>query len=118
MLLGHIIISYNKNNRMMSYFIFGGSGFIGTHLITLIDNLYPGTKVYNLDIVENNHEGKSTYINCDVRSDINIDVLVTSEDVILTLQPFIVLRGIRIKHTLKRIFVAQRMYVLLRRSSG
>ena len=82
MLLGHIIISYNKNNRMMSYFIFGGSGFIGTHLITLIDNLYPGTKVYNLDIVENNHEGKSTYINCDVRSDINIDVLVTSEDVI------------------------------------
>ncbi len=28
----------------MSYFIFGGSGFIGTHLIALIDNLYPGTK--------------------------------------------------------------------------
>ena len=48
----------------MSYFIFGGSGFIGTHLIALIDNLYPGTKIYNLDIVENNHEGKSTYINC------------------------------------------------------
>ena len=41
----------------MSYFIFGGSGFIGTHLIALIDNLYPGTKIYNLDIVENNHEG-------------------------------------------------------------
>ena len=40
----------------MSYFIFGGSGFIGTHLIALIDNLYPGTKIYNLDIVENNHE--------------------------------------------------------------
>ena len=36
----------------MSYFIFGGSGFIGTHLIALIDNLYPGTKIYNLDIVE------------------------------------------------------------------
>ena len=35
----------------MSYFIFGGSGFIGTHLITLIDNIYPGTKIYNLDIV-------------------------------------------------------------------
>ena len=66
----------------MSYFIFGGSGFIGTHLIALIDNLYPGTKIYNLDIVENNHEGKSTYINCDVRSEINIDIPVTSEDVI------------------------------------
>ena len=49
----------------MSYFIFGGSGFIGTHLIALIDNLYPGTKIYNLDIVENNHEGKSTqYPDC------------------------------------------------------
>ena len=33
----------------MNYFIFGGSGFIGTHLIALIDNLYPGTKIYNLD---------------------------------------------------------------------
>ena len=62
----------------MSYFIFGGSGFIGTHLIALIDNLYPGTKIYNLDIVENSHEGKSTYINCDVRSEINIDITVTS----------------------------------------
>ena len=67
---------------MMSYFIFGGSGFIGTHLITFIGNLYPGTRIYNLDIVENNHEGKSTYINCDVRSEINIDIPVTSEDVI------------------------------------
>ena len=66
----------------MSYFIFGGSGFIGTHLIALIDNIYPGTKIYNLDIVKNNHEGKSTYINCDVRSEINIDISVTSEDVI------------------------------------
>ena len=66
----------------MSYFIFGGSGFIGTHLVTLINNLYPGTPIYNLDIVENSHEGKSTYINCDVRSDINVDVPITSEDVI------------------------------------
>ena len=66
----------------MSHFIFGGSGFFGTHLIALIDNLYPGTRIYNLDIVENNHEGKSTYINCDVRSEINIDIPVTSEDVI------------------------------------
>ena len=66
----------------MNYFIFGGSGFIGTQLVALINNLYPGTKIYNLDIEENDHEGKSTYINCDVRFDINIDVLVTSEDVI------------------------------------
>ena len=66
----------------MAYFIFGGSGFIGTHLVYLISNLYPGTKIYNLDIVENNHEGKSMYISCDVRSDINIHVPVASEDII------------------------------------
>ena len=102
----------------MSYFIFGGSGFIGTHLIALIDKIYPGTKIYNLDIVENNHEGKSTYINCDVRSEINIDIPVTSEDIIFNFQPFIVLRGIRIRLILRRIFVVQRMYALLPRSSG
>ena len=66
----------------MSYFIFGGSGFISTHLIALINNLYPSAKIYNLDIMENSHKGKSAYINCDVRSNINIDVPVTSEDVI------------------------------------
>ena len=69
----------------MAYFIFGGSGFIGTHLVVLINNLYPNTKIYNLDIVENNHEGKSMYINCDVRFNINIDVPVASEDVIFNL---------------------------------
>ena len=99
----------------MSYFIFGGSGFIGTHLIALIDNLYPGTKIYNLDIVENNHEGKSTYINCDVRSEINIDIPVTSEDVIFNFAAVHRTPGHLI---LRRIFVVRRMYVLLPRSSG
>lgn len=102
----------------MSYFIFGGSGFIGTHLIALIDNLYPGTKIYNLDIVENNHEGKSTYINCDVRSEINIDIPVTSEDVIFNFAAVHRTPDIRTRLILRRIFVVQRMYVLLPRSSG
>jgi UDP-glucose 4-epimerase len=102
----------------MSYFIFGGSGFIGTHLIALIDNLYPGTKIYNLDIVENNHEGKSTYINCDVRSEIILIYPLLPKTSSLTLQPFIVPRDIRTRLILRRIFVVQRMYVLLPRSSG
>lgn len=66
----------------MNYLIFGGSGFIGTHLITLLKERYPLDSIINLDIAENNHEGKSTYINCDVRSGINIDIPITSEDII------------------------------------
>lgn len=69
-------------NSSMNFFIIGGSGFIGTHLTNLLKEVFPTCNVYNLDIVENNHEGKSTYINCDVRSEINIDIPVTSEDVI------------------------------------
>lgn len=69
-------------NTSMNFFIIGGSGFIGTHLTNLLKEVFPTCIVYNLDIIENNHDGKSIYINCDVRSDIHIGVPVTSEDVI------------------------------------
>ena len=36
----------------MNYFITGGTGFIGTHLTNLLQELHPGCNVYNLDIVE------------------------------------------------------------------
>lgn len=36
----------------MSYFIFGGTGFIGTHLASLLHEVYPEAKIYNLDIIE------------------------------------------------------------------
>mgnify|MGYP000084373028 CR=1 FL=1 len=36
----------------MNYFITGGTGFIGTHLSSLLHKVHPETKIYNLDIVE------------------------------------------------------------------
>lgn len=66
----------------MNYFVFGGSGFIGTHLINLLYDKYPNSNIYNLDIKENNHSGKSQYINCDVRKTIQINVDSEKTDVI------------------------------------
>lgn len=67
----------------MNYYIFGGSGFIGTHLINQLYEKFPGSGIFNLDIVENNHNDKSRFINCDVRNKIEIDdIVITENDVI------------------------------------
>ncbi|WP_379964990.1 NAD-dependent epimerase/dehydratase family protein [Epilithonimonas sp. UC225_85] len=66
----------------MNYFIFGGSGFIGTHLVNYLKNIQPDSKIYNLDIKENNHNGQSVFISCDVRSEIDINVSVSVDDII------------------------------------
>ena len=41
----------------MNYIIFGGSGFIGTHLIHLLKETHPTDKIYDLDIVMPGEEG-------------------------------------------------------------
>ncbi|MDR2406595.1 MAG: NAD(P)-dependent oxidoreductase [Bacteroidales bacterium] len=69
----------------MNYFIFGGSGFIGTHLIDLIREKNPNTRIYNLDIDENNHGGKSIFIPCNVEKEIILDIPVSPEDIIFNL---------------------------------
>ncbi|MDP9954619.1 nucleoside-diphosphate-sugar epimerase [Epilithonimonas hungarica] len=69
----------------MNYFVFGGSGFIGTHLINLLSKKYPNSVVYNLDIKENKQNGKAIYINCDVRKSIELDVPITSNDIVINL---------------------------------
>jgi GlcNAc-P-P-Und epimerase len=69
----------------MNYLIFGASGFIGTHLINLLRHKYPNDKIYNLDIIENNHEGKSEFIMCDVRQPINLSFEVSNKDIIFNL---------------------------------
>jgi nucleoside-diphosphate-sugar epimerase len=69
----------------MNYFIFGGSGFIGSHLVSHIKNQAPDATIYNLDIVECNHNNQSVFVRCDVRNLIEICVPISSSDIIVNL---------------------------------
>ena len=81
----------------MNYLIFGGSGFIGTHLIHLLLNecIKPDDKVYDLDIVMPGEEGVVPgvveeikgveYIRLDVRKPIDFVFSPTENDVIFNL---------------------------------
>lgn len=81
----------------MNYIIFGGSGFIGTHLIHLLKDecLKPGDKIYDLDIVMPGEEGVVPgiveknegveYIRLDVRQAIEFDFEPTKDDIIFNL---------------------------------
>ena len=81
----------------MNYIIFGGSGFIGTHLIHLLKNecVKSGGKIYDLDIVMPGEEGVVPgvvekndgveYIRLDVRKPIEFDFKPTADDVIFNL---------------------------------
>ena len=81
----------------MNYIIFGGSGFIGTHLIHLLKNecMKAGDKIYDLDIVMPGEEGVVPgvveknegveYIRLDVRKSIEFTLKPTADDVIFNL---------------------------------
>lgn len=81
----------------MNYIIFGGSGFIGTHLIHLLKDecVKNGDKIYDLDIVMPGEEGVVPgivekndgveYIRLDVRQSIEFDFAPTKDDVIFNL---------------------------------
>ena len=80
----------------MNYIIFGGSGFIGTHLIHLLNEIKnPEDKVYDLDIVMPGEEGVVPgivernegveYIRLDVRKPIELDFTPTEKDIIFNL---------------------------------
>lgn len=94
----------------MNYYIFGGTGFIGTHLAKLIKSRDNSAKVYNLDVVNPENirqaldnkvaswatvkdyktalvEGEkhqATWVECDVRKPIDLpaNIQPTSEDII------------------------------------
>lgn len=81
----------------MNYIIFGGSGFIGTHLIHLLKNecMKPEDRIFDLDIVMPGEEGVVPgivekndgveYIRLDVRKPIEFDFTPTADDVIFNL---------------------------------
>ncbi len=80
----------------MNYIIFGGSGFIGTHLIHLLKECAnPEDKIYDLDIVMPGEEGVVpgivennegvNYIRLDVRNPIEFDFKPTENDIIFNL---------------------------------
>lgn len=81
----------------MNYIIFGGSGFIGTHLIHLLKNevVTEKDKIYVLDIVMPGEEGVVPgiveknegveYIRLDVRNPIDFDFKPTEDDIIFNL---------------------------------
>ncbi len=78
----------------MNYIIFGGSGFIGTHLIHMLENecVKAGDHIYALDIVMPGEEGLVPeiaekndgieYIRLDVRKPIRFEFSPTPEDII------------------------------------
>ena len=81
----------------MNYIIFGGSGFIGTHLIKLLKSecIKENDKIYNIDIVMPGEEGVVPgvvekiegveYIRADVRKPFDLDIETTDRDIIFNL---------------------------------
>lgn len=81
----------------MNYIIFGGSGFIGTHLINFINLYYRKDvdKVYVLDLVMPGEKGIASfvvekidrvdYIRCDIREPIKVDLDIKLGDIIFNL---------------------------------
>lgn len=79
----------------MNYFIFGGSGFIGTHLIHLLKETHPEANIFDLDIVMPGEEGVVpgivekndgvVYERVDVRKKIEWEVDTTPDDVVFNL---------------------------------
>lgn len=81
----------------MNYILFGGSGFIGTHLIHMLkaECINPGDKIYDLDIVMPGEEGVVPgvvvkndgveYIRLDVRKPFDFDFTPSADDIIFNL---------------------------------
>ena len=79
----------------MNYIIFGGSGFIGTHLIHLLKKECPNDQIYCLDIVMPGEEGVVpgivekndgvVYERIDVRKKIEWNIETTPNDVVFNL---------------------------------
>lgn len=79
----------------MNFIIFGGSGFIGTHLIHTLKNEFPEAHIYDLDIVMPGEQGVVPgivekndgviYERVDVRRPIEYEIATTPDDVVFNL---------------------------------
>ena len=81
----------------MNYILFGGSGFIGTHLIHVLNRevLRPGDRIYDCDIVMPGEEGvvpgvvekneNVEYMRIDVRQPISLSFTPNPDDIIFNL---------------------------------
>ncbi len=71
----------------MNYLIFGGEGFIGSHLVEYLNKNIgvPYSAIYSLDIVEKQKERKCQYIHCDIRVEINLPIADLTNSVIFNL---------------------------------
>src|SRR4051812_10326417 len=69
----------------MNYLIFGGEGFIGTHLKNQILNSDTNSIIYSLDIVQDEKGEQGIYIKTDVREHIDLSITNASTSIIYNL---------------------------------
>lgn len=71
----------------MNYLIFGGEGFIGTHLIEYLnkEKNVPFNNIYSLDISDKNKNREYNYMYCDIRNEIKLDLPAIHNSIIFNL---------------------------------
>ena len=78
-------LRFRRNERSMKYYIFGGSGFVGSHIVNYVSQTDSCATIYNFDIVANDHDGRSRYVYCDVRQPVMQIVNPEGDSVIFNL---------------------------------
>ena len=71
----------------MNYLIFGGEGFIGSHLVEYLNKELGASynSIFSLDIAEKQKNRQCNFIYCDVREDIHLEIPNLRESIIFNL---------------------------------
>lgn len=71
----------------MNYLIFGGEGFIGSHLIEYLnkEKNVPFNKIFSLDILNKNKKREYNYVYCDIRDEIKLNIPFIENSIIFNL---------------------------------